>query len=227
MKIWRALWKACAAFNLCDAKNDPSQPIRRITPQCRSAIWAGDEVERLIDAAWQLGYQGAAVIVSIVYDTGFSPVDARRLAAKHWSSEGFRIARSKTGQPAIGTLSSRTTGLINTYLADKGEQFPAAPLFRNRSGAPYSKDTLGDDFRAIRAAVFPGDTRKLMDVRRTVAIEALAGGATADQIGAKLANTIGSNSELQRTYLPGNVEVVRLVDEARRRGRVTMNGTKV
>ena len=28
-----------------------------------------------------------------------------------------------------------------------------APLFRNRSGRPYSKDTLGDDFRAVRIMV--------------------------------------------------------------------------
>jgi hypothetical protein len=38
-----------------------------------------------------------------------------------------------------------------------------APLFRNRSGLPYSKDTLGDDFREIRQIVFPGDKRQLAD----------------------------------------------------------------
>ena len=30
------------------------------------------------------------------------------------------------------------------------EIMPDAPIFRNRSKNPYSKDTLGDDFRAIR-----------------------------------------------------------------------------
>jgi hypothetical protein len=107
------------------------------------------------------------------------------------------------------------------------ETVAGAPLFRNRSGAAYSKDTLGDDFRAVRAAVFPGDTRKLMDTRRSGAVEALAGGMGADQIGGKLANSISTNRELERTYLPGNAAVVRLVDKGRLVGQAAIRGTRV
>jgi hypothetical protein len=35
------------------------------------------------------------------------------------------------------------------------ELHPDAILFRNRSGNPYREDTLADDFRAVRQAVFP------------------------------------------------------------------------
>jgi hypothetical protein len=148
--------------------------IRRVTPLGRSATWAEGEVVRIVKIAWRMGYRGLAVIVAIAWDTGFSPVDARRLATEHMSTEGFRIPRAKTGKPAIGTVSPRTRRLVESYLKDLPETVVGAPLFRNRTGAAYSKDTLGDDFRAVRAAVFPGDTRKLMDTRRSGAVEALA-----------------------------------------------------
>jgi hypothetical protein len=51
-----------------------------------------------------------------------------------------------------------------------------APVFRNRSGVPYSKDTLRDDFREIRELVFgPIEKRQMADFRRSGSVEALAG----------------------------------------------------
>jgi integrase len=227
MKIWRALWVVCGALNLCDPSFDPSKGIRRVTPKGRSETWTEGEIVRLAKAAWRKDYRGLAVIIAVAWDTGFSPVDVRRLCGADRSVEGFRIPRAKTGKAAIGTICKRTRALINTYLECRKDEIPSAPLFRNRSGSPYSKDTLGDDFRFIRETVFPGDARKLMDVRRSVAVEALAGGAKADQIGGKLANSISTNKELEATYLPQNDAVVRLVDDARRVGRRNIRGTKV
>jgi hypothetical protein len=227
MKIWRALWKICGALNFCDPNGDPFLGIRRVTPIGRSATWTEGDLVRLVKAAWRSGYRGLAVIIAIAWDTGFSPVDARRLCKNNRSPDGFRIPRAKTGKPAIGTLSPRAERLIAAYLADQPEPMPGAPLFRNRSGAAYSKDTLGDDFRAVRGAVFPSDGRKLMDVRRSASTEALAGGASAEQIGSKMANSIATNRELERTYLPVDNAVVRLVDNARLVGRRAIRGTKV
>jgi hypothetical protein len=97
---------------------------------------------------------------------------------------------------------------------------PNAPIFRNRSGAPYSKDTLGDDFRAVRAAVFgESEKRTLADMRRSGTVEAIRGGADAEAIGSKLGNSFGSNSFLQKTYAPTDLETVKQVDEARKKGR--------
>jgi len=57
------------------------------------------------------------------------------------------------------------------------------PIFRNRSGRPYSKDTLGDDFKAVRELVFGnGETRQLADFRRSGTVEALAGDATPEKL---------------------------------------------
>ena len=140
---------------------------------------------RLIKAARRLGYHGLAIVIAIAWDTGFSPVNAHRLAREHICSDGFRIPRAKTGKTAIGTLSARIRRLMGNYLKNTPETICGSPLFRNRSRAAYSKDTLGDDFRAVRARIFPGDTRMLMDARRSGATEALAGGASAEQIGSK------------------------------------------
>ena len=93
-------------------------------------------------------------------------------------------------------------------------------MFRHRSTGAYSKDTLGDDFRDVRAAVFgPEEKRQLMDMRRSGAIEALAGNATAESLSAKMGNSIDDNKALQKTYLPVDARVVTLVDDARLLGR--------
>jgi len=77
----------------------------------------------------------------------------------------------------------------------------AAPIFVNRSGRPYSKDTMGDDFRDIRAALF-GDQerRQLADFRRSGATEALAGNATPEKLSKKMVNTL--SNRLHATYAP-------------------------
>lgn len=83
---------------------------------------------------------------------------------------------------------------LGAYLEKLGvEPHGEAYIFRNRRGAPYSKDTLGDDFRAVRIAAFgERDKRTLADFRRFGAIEAIAGGASAEQLAVAMANTIGA-----------------------------------
>ena len=100
------------------------------------------------------------------------------------------------------------------------ELAPNAPIFRNRSGRAYSKDTLGDDFRDIRELVFgPGETRTLADFRRSGTVEAVRGGAEGGQIAAKMANQFDKSAFLRKTYSPVDMGSVRAADEARRRGR--------
>jgi hypothetical protein len=129
----------------------------------------------------------------------------------------FQIARAKTGRAALGTLGKRARTLVRAYISNlPGEH--VGPIFRNRSGQPYSKDTLGHDFAKVRP---PGETRTLADMRRSAAVEALAGGAHAAQIGAKLANSLSASQELHRTYLPVDRAAVDAVDAARIKGRRT------
>lgn len=55
---------------------------------------------------------------------------------------------------------------------------PDAIPIRTRMGNACNRETLAHDFGAVSAVVFPGDKRRLMDMRRSVAVEAIAGGAT-------------------------------------------------
>ena len=119
--------------------------------------------------------------------------------------------------------------LVEAYIASFGAELLAnAPIFRNRSGRAYSKDTLGDDFRAVRAQVFgAAELRTLADFRRSGAVEAMAGDATSEALSAKMANTLSASNALHKTYVPVNLDQVYSVDAARRRGRQKMAGKGV
>jgi hypothetical protein len=88
---------------------------------------------------------------------------------------------------------------------------------------PYSKDTLGDDFRDVRRAVFGNaETRTLADFRRSGAIEAIVGDATPAALAHTMGNTLSASNLLFETYAPPKVATIRSVMEARRRGRAKL-----
>lgn len=145
-----------------------------------------------------------------------------------------------TTATAIGTLGKRAARLLAAYVATlPAGLHPSARIFYTRGGepgprggrprppVPYTSDTLGDDFRAVRASEFPGDRRNMMDFRRSGAVEATAGEVDPAALAGKMANSIDSNRELQATYLPHNATLVRLADAARARGRSRLRGNKM
>ena len=71
------------------------------------------------------------------------------------------------------------------------------------------------DFRIVRDAEFPGDTRKIPGLRCSGAVKAVAGKVDPAVLAAKMAYTIDDNKALQETYLPHQAAVVRLADAAR------------
>lgn len=248
MKIWRALWQqSVAVFKTASGETyggrDLSIGIRRKTPAPRNAIWTYDEAVRLVKRAWRMGYRGLAAALAVAWDTSLSPVDVRTLTSAQLTGDAegpfFSVSRAKTGKAAIGTLGPRTQILLKAYRATLPPNLlPSAPIFYTRGGqpgpkggrprppAPYTKDTLGDDFRVVRAAEFPGDKRKVMDFRRSGAVEAMAGQVDPAALAGKMANTIDQNKELQATYLPHSASLVRLADAARTQGRSRLKGEK-
>jgi hypothetical protein len=230
LKIWRALWKVMAAFKLCGRHEDPSLTIRNKAPKGRTATFTEGEAVRLVKHAWRKGRHGLACIMATAWDTQFSPVDCRTVASRHLFSDkagSFFVKFRKKMEDAdpdtveaIGTLSRRTEVLITLYLTKLGTQpMPDAPLFRNLGGTAYSKDALCRAFRRNLSEVFPGDTRKLLDFRRSGAVEAQAGAVDPGALAAKMANSINQSKRLQDTYLPKRAATIRLADEARKRGR--------
>lgn len=224
IKVWRALWKIMAAMQYCERDGDPSLIIRNSAPKGRSTTWKPREIAAIVKRAWREEFRGLAALLSVAYDTQLSPGDCRMLSPQDRFRDArgtfFETARGKTGRPIIGTLSRRSVRILDAYLKQLGADLaPSAPIFRNRRGRPYSSDTLGDDFRTIREMVFPGDTRNMLDIRRSGAVEAVAGDADPAAMAAKMGNTIDHNRFLQETYLPNKTATIRKVDEARRRGR--------
>jgi hypothetical protein len=214
-----------ATFGYWVLDADPGKGFTNAQPPPRQEVWREGEAVRLIKAAWRHDYRGLAACLAVAWDTQLSPIDARtlKLSQLHRDpvSAYFKLARAKTGRGAIGTLSPRADRVLRDYLeATVSNGIGDAPIFRNRSGRPYSKDTLGDDFRDIRARVFgAGERRQMADFRRTGTVEALAGGVDPETLSSKMANSLSQSNFLHKTYVPVQLVRVRDADAARKRGR--------
>jgi hypothetical protein len=225
IKVWRALWRIAAALKYCVKDADPSLGVTNTEPERRQYVWTFREMRLLRKTAWREGYRGLAVAITVLWDAGLSPVDVRKLtpSQRREDDQGiwFELDRAKTGRAAVATLSRAGARILDAYLAGLGAELrPDAPIVRNRSGRAYSKDTMGDDFRDIRALAFgPDEPRTMLDFRRSVLREGMRGGADLTLAGQKLANDVGSNPSLARTYAPTDVDTVRAFDKARKRGR--------
>lgn len=237
LKIWRALWKVAAALRYCRRDDDPSLEVRNHAAAPRAASWSEGEIARLVKAAWRSGHQGLAVSVAIMWDSQWSSVDVRTLAMQRIERRPdgvvIRGTRGKTRVPIAAVLSRRTMRLLDAYLASMGaEPVGEAPVLRTRGAAagpqggrpwaprPFTKDTLTAEFRVVRAAVFGAhETRQLLDIRRSGAIEAIAGDATREKLGHAMGNSIAASTGLFKTYVPVSVTSLNDVAAARRRGR--------
>jgi hypothetical protein len=223
MKIWRALWQVVSAFDLTGQRADPSRAIRRQTPPKRSARWAEGEVVRLVKAMWRAGHRGLACVTAVAWDSQLAPKDARSLTERQRVDGGFSTFRAKPGRTVLATISHRTAALVNAYLSGVAfARVPGTAMFRSQDGTAFNEFTVSKAFARMRERVFPGDRRTLLDMRRSGAIEALAGSVDSGALGAKMANSIASARDLQDTYLPVDAAVVRRADEARLRGRTAL-----
>lgn len=234
LKIWRALWKVLAALGYCRRDEDPSLGVRNRAAKGRSETWTEGEVVRVFKRAWRSGYHGLAAVIAVAWDTQMSPGDVRALRASQLAMNGagqaFFTERGKTGVPVGGVLSPRSIRALGAYLERLGVELHGdAYIFRNRSGAHYSKDTLGDDFRDVRALEFGARERRTIgyDFRRTGAVEAIVGGSNAESLAHAMGNTLSASNTLFATYVPVNVETIRGVLEARRRGRAKLRSGNI
>jgi hypothetical protein len=239
LKIWRAFWKIMLGMKFSHGA-DPTTGIRNRKPRARHSTWQRVEAGKLAKSAWREDYRGLTCVITVAWDTLFSPADVRTLRVRHlkirkdetgadrlWLDRSID-GRTKSGRPALGTLSWGTERILRRYLTSRfGDTtpLPDTMLFLSRTGRTYTEDSLSKEFADIREIEFPGETRKLMDIRRTGTVEAIAGSegdGFALKLSAKLANSIDKSNELHRTYAPANLAPVLEVDKARRRGRRNM-----
>ena len=219
LRVWRTFWKIMLGMKVARTA-DPSMGIRNRAPAPRWQRWSEGEAVRLVKAAWRHGYRGLACIVAVAWDTQFSPVDVRTLAARHRAHDrrAPRL-RSPSGRPHQNRprrdrhgVGAHRTACDHIPRRLQIELHPDAILFRTRSGSAYGRETLAHDFAAVRALTFPGDKRRLMDMRRSGVVEAVAGDAGPIGLAAKLANSIGRSNTLHKTYAPVDIEAVRNTD---------------
>jgi hypothetical protein len=136
----------------------------------------------------------------------------------------YKLPGLWTFKPIGAVLGGRSIAVLTAYLEKLGVDLTGdAYIFRNRSGASYSKDTLGDDFRDVRAVEFGPLERRTIGhhMRRTGAGEAIVGDAQP----AHLARDGQHARDVQRAvrdYVPVNVATLRSVAEARRKGRARL-----
>jgi hypothetical protein len=228
IKEWRRHWRVMTALKVAIGA-DPSIGIRNNAPPPRWQTWTAGEVVRLVKAAIRLRRLRLAVTIASVWDTQFQPGDVRTLKLRHLRYVGPAgdeaifdrtvDGRQKTGKPAIGTLSRRTRRLLAAYLNAMPPSTPEAWLLPLSTGRVPAISELTHEFRELCETVFPGDTRQLRDMRRSGTVEAFAGGATAADVGTKMANSIGRSNTLMATYNPVDLASVRRADAARRIGR--------
>lgn len=226
LKIWRALWKVMAALKYCDLEKDPSLAVVNTEPKGRNQTWTEGEAVRLVKRALRMRYYGLAAALACMWDGAVAPVDVRTLTLgqKRDDDKGtwFDIVRGKTGRDGVLTLSKRSEKLLRWYMQTQfgaAEPISNMEIFRTRRGAAYRKNSFAEDFRDVRSVEFPGDTRKMLDFRRSGSTEAVAGGVEGTALSAKLANSLSESKKLEQTYVPVRVEMVRRADEARRAGR--------
>lgn len=232
LKIWRALWRVMVALKYA-AGDDPSLAVRNTEPKGRKETWTEGEAVRLVKRALRMGYYGLAAALACMWDGAVAPIDARRLtlAQRRKDDQGtwFELGRAKTGRDAVLTLSKRSERLLDWYLEKQfgaADPLPSMAIFRTRRGAAYLKNSFSEDFRDVRAIEFPGDTRKMLDFRRSGSSEAVAGGVEGTVLSAKLANSLSESKKLEQTYVPVNVEMVRRADAARIEGRRSLRKNK-
>lgn len=229
LKIWRALWKVLAALQLCEREADPSLAVRNSAPKGRRQQWTEGEAVRLVKRAWRMGFHGLAAAMACGWDAQLEVGDLRALRASQMATAGsgrlFFTQRGKTGVPVGGVLSARSMSLLAAYVEQLGvELLGDAYLFRTRTGQPYTSDRLNRDFAIVREAEFGKLEARTFghDFRRSGAVEAIAGDATAEAVAHAMGNTLGASNFLFATYVPVNAATIRSVQQARIRGRAKL-----
>jgi hypothetical protein len=234
LKIWRAILNAMVKHDVI--QNAPIGGIANPAPPGRSEIWLAEEIEVLIPAASENGFSGMSLAIWIAWETLYSPIDVRTLTLSQLKTDKtgayFTQSRNKTKKPALAAISNSLHRTIQLYVGRLPVYpLPDIPFIRQRNGNAYrSKDTFSDDFRTIRTKAFLDEKRHFQDIRRSGNVEADLGGASAEDRGEILANSLASSAFLEETYTPPTVTKARQVSEKRSIGRTFLkeeNGIKV
>lgn len=226
LKVWRSLLNAAASYHLI--AKAPIGKVPNPQPQGRSGIFLASEIAALQQGADANGRHALALGIGIAYDAMLSPVDVRELTLSkikgHGAERWIETKRRKSKKPQKHALSAETCARLDAYLvlADAAGVVlePDGPLLLQPDGwRPYVKDRWERHFRWTREEVMPGDTRVMLDIRRTANVEADLGGMSRDDRAELMANNLNKSAFLENTYTPSTITKSRQSLAKRREGR--------
>ena len=231
LKVWRALLSQAHKRGIFQIA--PVGSISNPEPVGCPAFWLENEINKLIEAANDNGFDGMALAIQIGWVTLLSPCDVRSLThnqlKRTTNGEGYiQTHRQKTGRRALPYLTSELVSNIDRYINGLEIQLDENdPIILMRSGTPYvTKDTFSKDFRVIRNMVFENDTRTFKDIRRSGNLEADLGEASPTDRAELLANSLHKNAFLEATYTPPTVARGKKILEKRKAGRKLLKAEK-
>ena len=150
LRVWRTFWKIMLGMKVARTA-DPSLGIRNRAPTPRWQRWSEGETVRLVKAAWRHGYKGLACIIAVAWDTQFSPVDVRTLAARHRVTLGG--AWCLIGKSMVVAKERCRGGDRHCFAAD-GEIGRSLPSDASDRVAPRGHPIPDEDRRRLRARTF-------------------------------------------------------------------------
>jgi hypothetical protein len=215
--------------------SNPCIRLRLVTPQGRGRVVTWAEYDALVTAADAMGRHALALALAMALFTGqretdilqatrgaFGPVTGGT-ASGTWV---WWLARSKRGNTGALPIHADLLPALRRALADAGTAAaPRGPgdalLVDEVTGRPYDEHLFAKRYAAARVAAAKAlpsvASVQFRDLRRSFGVFARAGGATVDDAGDVLGNSVATNPTLQETYLPRSFFTAqRAVDAIRR-----------
>ena len=207
-------------------KHNPVSAIRNEKPKPRNQLWLPQEIEKLIGTAEHIEFDGVAIALRLIYECGFSPVDARMVCSKEIKRDNagpyLDLSRKKSGAEGVWPISEGLFDALNAYRDGLGaDLLDTAPILRRPDGQPWRDENhFSKDFARVRREAFDKDEkRRAMDIRRTYNIEMDLGGAAPEERALMMANGLDKDAGLDAVYTPLTLEKARQAHKKRDEGR--------
>lgn len=200
---------------------EDSNPCRRLKmttprPRSRSASW--EEYDALIAAAQELGLASMECAIAMATLMGQRQTDIRTARA-----DGFRMVRQGNMETLVWFLERskrdnlgqipvhpEIAPLIRLQLMRDVQHSSGVLLLDDITGAPLSESLFSKRWRKVRDHAVRNlpslADLQFRDLRRTFGVFARAGGASVDDVGNVLGNSVAVDPRLEETYLPATFD---------------------
>ena len=225
--------------------SNPCTYVKRGKSGRRSRYASWEELDALLAAAQDLGLpsMAAAIALSFYHDqreTGVIEACRREFIHMPVQMPGdddardmwiWDFTRSKNQRPGTAPLHPEAIPLLLPFL-DNLQDPDARLLVEERLGRPYDMELIGKRFgevrkqaaRAYPSLTAPNNQLQFRDLRRSASTWARIGGASKEDVGDLLGNTVADNPVLAATYMPAHfysaaraIEAIRRPEEAKRK----------